>query len=354
MQPRSFISRTMLLGAPVFLLFVAVNYFGDASLLFEIGYEEKMAEIILEGEMVENFYDFDERIFQKEVISNLDETPEVVVLGSSRGMLINTFTLDSAYTLMNNSVSGASVEDLIALYQTYRLNDHRPGRVILSFEPWTLNRNNEQGRWKSLKGEYQSFFDPNNYEPPGIPWDKYAQLFSPSYFQASLYQLIDGNGSRDPKRAKDPYNETNTKMPDGSLVYYDEYREAAPDYVDQLIRKYMEGDIYSIENFKELDAELRLQYEQLVDTLLAEEMELIIYLEPYHPIMLKEASENYPIVFEAERWLKKMAADRSLRVIGSFDHTKLDFDADDFYDAMHLKQSAVTELIQRNAPIFAP
>ena len=354
MQPRSFISRTIILGAPVFLLFVAVNYFGDASLLFEIGYEEKMAEIILEGEMVENFYDFDERIFQKEVISNLDETPEVIVLGSSRGMLINTLTLDSAYTLMNNSVSGASVEDLIALYQTYRLNDHQPNRIILSFEPWTLNRNNEQGRWKSLKGEYQSFFDPNNYEPPGIPWDKYAQLFSPSYFQASLHQLIDGNGSRDPKRAKDPYNETNTKMPDGSLVYYDQYREAAPDHVDKLIRKYMEGDIYSIENFKELDQELITQYEALVDTMIAEGIELVIYMEPYHPIMLEEASNNYPIVFEAERWLKQMATTRSIPMIGSFDHTALGMTADDFYDAMHLKQGAVTELMQGNSPVFNP
>lgn len=349
MDLKAFISKSLLLGVPMLLAFMSVNFFGDASLLFEPDFELKMSEILLDGGMIENFYDYDERLFQKEVIINQKENPELVILGSSRGMLLNTATFDSTYTLMNNSVSGATHQDQIALYQCYRLQGKQPKKVYLSFEPWTLNRNNEQKRWASLTNEYMNFFDPAYYQDPGFPWVKWAQLVSPSYFQASLQTLFKGNGSRDPKRAKDPFNETNTKLTDGSLVYSDPYRLATPEEIEKRVAKYMTGDIYSIENYTELDPQYQGEYAQFVDTLLAHEVELTLFMEPYFPKMWKEAERNYPMIRESENWLIKLAEERNIQVIGSFNPHTLGLDSSAFYDAMHLKYEVVQELFDPTA-----
>ena len=47
------------------LILVVVNYIGDSANLFKIGYESKMAEIVIQGNYVTNIDNYDDRIFQK-------------------------------------------------------------------------------------------------------------------------------------------------------------------------------------------------------------------------------------------------------------------------------------------------
>jgi len=114
-----FINKFIIISLPVLILLFTVNYFGDAARIFDSDYEKEMAETLMKGSFVTNISNYDERVFQKELINRMNNAPEILVLGSSRTMLINS-TYFPNQTFFNNSVSGASIEDIIALFQMYK------------------------------------------------------------------------------------------------------------------------------------------------------------------------------------------------------------------------------------------
>ena len=187
---KKFIYKVICTSLPIILALVTVNYFGDAANLFNTGYEGKMADIVIGDSCVTNISNYDERVFQHELITRMKNIPNTVVIGSSRTMLITTDYFPSQ-TLFNNSVSGASIEDLIAIYQMYKERNYFPKTIIIGIDPWTFNENNSQSRWKSVESYYLQFHDrtlstfiANNQ------FQKYEQLFSLSYFQPSIKNIL--------------------------------------------------------------------------------------------------------------------------------------------------------------------
>ncbi len=87
---KKFIRKVVITSFPIVIILIGVNYFGDAAKLFDSEYEKMMAAIVLNGNYVTNITDYDERIFQKELINGMNNSPEVLVIGSSRTMLINS------------------------------------------------------------------------------------------------------------------------------------------------------------------------------------------------------------------------------------------------------------------------
>jgi hypothetical protein len=210
---------------PVFGLLLLVNYFGDAAHIFDSNYEKTMAEIVSNGHNVTNIENYDERLFQAELINNKNIRPKFVVIGSSRTMLLNSHNL-SSNSFFNNSVSGAGMKDLIALYQLYKVNKKIPQKIMIGIDPWIFNESNNDERWKSIGKYYYQFVNSNvSNDLDGF---KYKQLLSFSYFQASLKNIpvVIGRESF-PISTNKKYNLTNTKLRDGSLVYEKEYREAS-------------------------------------------------------------------------------------------------------------------------------
>ena len=116
---KRFLIRTSKIACPILIILVSVNYFGDAARIFDPEYEREMSEILMSGRFITNINNYDERVFQKEVINRMAKAPEVLVLGSSRTMLINS-SYFPGQTFFNNSVTGASIEDLISLFQVYK------------------------------------------------------------------------------------------------------------------------------------------------------------------------------------------------------------------------------------------
>jgi len=155
---KKFIYKASLSTIVVLTILVSVNYFGDAAKLFGSDYEKVIATILLNGKNVTNISNYDERRLQKELIENLKKTPDIVILGSSRTMLINDEYFTEKF-LLNNSVSGASIEDLISIYQIYKSKGMIPGKVIIGIDPWLFNENNNQSRWKTLEKEFNTFFE---------------------------------------------------------------------------------------------------------------------------------------------------------------------------------------------------
>ena len=152
-----------------------------------------------EGYNATNLGSYNERLLHKSFIESLKSRPEIVVLGSSRSQLIdNSFTKEKK--LVNNSLTGATIEDIIALYNIYDLKSIDPQTVIIELSPWLLNENNNQLRWKVIQEDYNTLLPKiNNDNIISIKnkwWEippEYAELVSFEYFQESIKYFYKNN-----------------------------------------------------------------------------------------------------------------------------------------------------------------
>ena len=343
---KKFIFKTTIFSVLTLLFLVSVNYWGDSAKIFHPAYEKKIADIIFTNQNATNISNYDERILQKELIDKLHSNPDILILGSSRTMLINS-TFFEEKKVINNSVSGASIEDLIAIYQIYNEKDILPKKIILGIDPWLLNENNGQKRWKSLEKEYTSFSIERKEINKSILNNKVMQLFSFSYFQASLKNLPNViKGKSEPIASKEKYNQTSTRLVDASLSYGKQYREVSNEEVNNNAKNYISGNIYSIEKFNTISPDILQEFENLCLSILENNIELSFFLTPYHPIVYEKVIQDYSIVLDVENQVVKFAEEKGIECFGSFSPQKVDMKNTDFYDGMHCKEHAVKEIMK--------
>jgi hypothetical protein len=329
-----------------FLFLVSVNYWGDSAKIFQTGYENKIADIIFNNKNATNISNFDERILQRELINNLEIRPDIMVLGSSRTMLINS-TYFKGSKFINNSVSGASFEDLISIFQIYKTKKILPKKIILGIDPWIFNRNNGQESWKSLRNEYYSFTNKKTIKKESIINNKFKQLFSLSYFQSSFRNLPNVIiGTNDPIATDKINNESNTKLVDGSLSYNKIYRESLNTNVEILVRSNVSKDIYSIENFNIISPKIFDEFEDLCKNILDNNIELSFFISPYHPIFYEKIKQDYPMVLLTEKIILKFAKENNIKCFGSFNPMTEELESQDFYDGMHDRESTIKKILK--------
>ena len=195
-------------------MLVSVNFFVDPANLFHHrtiqegqSYEEHVAHQIISGYHVTNVETMDERLFQKHVISLLPSRtpPDVVILGSSRCQMIGD-NIFPGKTVMNNGVTGATIEDLLAIVNMYDSLELPMNEIFIELSPWYLNDNNGQTRWKSISPDYTAFVNKlqlnehQKLEQPGnVSWidPKVLELFSFEYFQQSVKHLLNRSTSKE-------------------------------------------------------------------------------------------------------------------------------------------------------------
>jgi hypothetical protein len=341
---KKFIYKTLLTSLPLLFLLIVVNYFGDAARLFDNDYEKSMAEIVSSGRYVTNFENYDEILFQKEVISKTNIKPELIVIGSSRTMLIrNELFRDTLF--FNNSVSGASIEDLISIYQLYKINNKLPNKIIIGIDPWTFNENNNQMRWRSLSTYYHRFQNPTEQEKPS--YFKYKELISVSYFQSSIKMIPRlFAGKLKLKSTFEKYNILGTKLNDGSLVYGERYRNATQIEINNKINSYLAGSIYSIEHFDTISIKIFREFEQLIADMKSNRIQIEFFLAPYAPLVFDKIQEKYPMVLKSEEIINNYAISNNIKMYGSFNPYILGMDSTFFYDGMHCKENGVERIIK--------
>ena len=292
---KKFIINISILFVPIILILVVVNYIGDSANLFKTGYELKMAEIIIQGNYVTNIDNYDERIFQKEIIEHVKKAPEIIVLGSSRSMSIDRTLLGNT-NVFNNSVSGASLEDYVAIYQIYKENNKMPKKVMIDIEPHLFNENNNQERWKSIQNFYYDF---SNEKKSNTEINKYKELISLSYFQSSLPKLSKVSmGKGEPEATQNKFNRTNTKLTDGTLVYGKLYRDASKIEIEKKVSSLLAGDLYSIERFNSIDESIWTEFEKLISDMKKNNIIIEFFLCPHHPKIYNRIEEGYPMVLK--------------------------------------------------------
>ncbi|MEQ9824853.1 MAG: hypothetical protein ABQ298_10755 [Puniceicoccaceae bacterium] len=347
---KRFLVKVMLFATAVLGFVVCVNLIGDPANLFVFKYEENLANELLSGNNVSNIANFDERQLQRHYIEGLETAPDYAVLGSSRTLMIRDDFLTNS-SLRNHSVSGASLEDLIGIFQLYRETGKLPDHLLIGIDPWVFNERNGQIRWKSIADAYWRFHGKSEAEEvvERTLFDL-QQLISVSYFQSSLWTLLT-NRNKGIQVTDTETNDGKTRLWDGSMVYGSHVRERQPLEVNRLAHNYIQGGVYSLDHFDSISETLWKEFSEWIEVVLAHQIEVAFVMVPYHPKVSQHLAQDYPVVAEVEKRVRSFAQQHQIPISGSFDARNLGFDNTAFYDAMHCRPFAVRQLAE---PLLNP
>jgi len=336
-----------------------VSYIGDPGEAFSRNIHEKeVAAILLGGENVCNFDDCDGRLIQKNLIQTDTRQVNAIVLGSSRSMQIrNSSLVDPAVDrqiFLNHGVPGASLEDYIAILDLYLERGYIPRTIIIGVDPWILNANNDQKRWRTLEEEYydglarinSTLIVSDQYSMDiGYYIDRYSSLIARQILFNSINKIISGPCHATDADEADGY----IKLTDGSISYPVDIRTRTVEQVDAEANDYAHSvPIFALGNFDQIDEESRQEFEATIQFLKSRNTTVVLFLPPYHPIVYdKIASEaQYSTVGVSESYFREFASAENITLVGSYDPNYLNLSSIDFYDGHHLKRDVVDSVFR--------
>lgn len=347
-----FIVKISIICLPILFILISVNYFIDPANLFNEGkYEKGISKDLCNGYHVTNIvYNYDQRLLQKYLIDCLPKVPKTVILGSSRSMLIGSDYISSG--LLNSSVSGASIQDFLAIYNLYRKRHFIPETIILGLDPWLLNDNCEQDRWESVANDYYEMLEyiglakysnkeSSKFKLFRSKFEKYIQIVSFRYFQQSLLMV---GSTTNYYPTKELVNDYFTMHTDGSINYDKKYRSTDSVGIINYAKSYINSKpIYSLGNFSKFSNRNIEILEKFIQYLKEQNVDVVFFLAPYHPLVYDyfQMNNNLKIVLETENYYFKLAKKYNIELIGSFNPNTYKLNSDDFFDGMHCKENAI-------------
>jgi hypothetical protein len=346
--------KKILLLLPIPAVVFATTWMVDpASIKNDGNYETGVAALLLSGKNVANLVNYNERNLQKKIIHGLSIAPEVVVLGSSRCLPIDSGFFPG-HLFLNSFVSGASLEDYLGVFDMYRKRELKPKLVIIGLDPWVLNRNNGQKRWKDLNDEYIEMKSILGFSTTHL-WRikenilnrmvKYKEFFSPAYFVKSSIDLIKKGSAGKKYWATDKLQaEEPIKRADGSYDYGKKVREKKIADINIDARIFiMTKPLSYLGEFTELDQSTMQLLDCFTDYLRKNDINVMFFLPPYHPTVYDviKANPSYAMVAESEKWYRYLADKYKIKIIGSYDPKALSLEESDFYDGMHPNKQAI-------------
>lgn len=325
---------------------VYFNYTFDSYGFFKQNNEVSFAaKAVATGNNIAGLENYDERLFQKQVFQNFEVYPETLIIGSSRTMMVQSSMLSNSNRTFNHSVSGASLEDYIAILGLYAQKKVLPKKVIFGIDPWIFNKNNRQSRWLGLSTEYNFILGEIRGTASQVvikkDENKYFQLIN---FENTKNNFLHFKESHKIKIITDENIDSTIKRADGSIVYPFKTRFQKDTETQKLVKEYIVGEIYSLGNFKEL-SNIQL-FEDFILFLTKNGVTVELFLPPYHPTVYNYFSNNYQYinVLKSEAYLRKFAKKHSLKVYGSYNPKEYGLTSHDFTDGMHGK-SVVSQKI---------
>lgn len=337
------------------MLFLAtINYLVDPAKLFDdLKYEKQVAALLVQGNMLANLRNYDERTVQKLVIRHMHQVPDTVVFGSSRSMKLRS----SAFPKMrfyNHSVSGATLADFIGLWQVYRQRRSLPVNVIIGIDPWVFNSNSGQVRWRVLSQEIADYAadtgaDVRLQSGANVTTSKLRTLFSLAYLTESLKSIVFSPGAdiADYLLTDDTSHPLGVKLSDGSVVSPLQRRDIDADILLADAKKYaLQKPVYSLEGFARIDPDLQRTFENWFETMRSDGINITLLLIPYHPDTYPRLVDgDYRIITDVEHYLRQLANRDDIVLKGSFDPLQAKCSASDFTDGMHPRMACVHRLL---------
>ena len=338
---------------PIPVFFISINYFVDPANLFNNEIYEKIVGHLTNGENVTNVPNLDERLLQKLLIENLNECPEEIILGSSRIMLIGKTSDTQKEKYINNGVSGASIEDFFSILYLYEKKGCKIKKISLGIEPFLLNENNGQTRWKTLEFEFFELYNQlftQKKRSNSLISSKYNELFSFSYFKSSLEFLFSKN-NKHIHPTTNIYNVEMTRLSDGSITYDNETRNLSSSKVDRKVEHtILDQPLYSMRDFKQLSEYNKVLFTFFIDYIIRNNIETEFIFVPLHPLLFNylQNDPNYKMFFEAEAFYREIALKKNINIVGSFDPNKYNLNSADFYDGFHCKEGIIKKLYSKS------
>lgn len=303
--------------------------------------EYRLARLLSENDYV-YFENLDERKFMAARLYYPLSPTNSIVVGSSRVMQINSTILGE--NIQNFSVSGASVEDIIA-FGLEALAKLQYQNIYISADPWILNLNNQQNRYRSIDDLFQywltrmysslipvSYFRNNSTNMNG--------LYNVNYLQELRRNFSLGNQNVIPTHGDS--EAVDKKAYDGSHIYnVRALDENITEARDEILNYAMLEFAYDAEAISNLEA--------LVDYLKENSVRVTLVLSPYHPAVYQFMADQKPIFLELESWYRDFAEENDIQIIGSYDAHLVGCTENEFYDGMHPTASCISRLFMDNS-----
>jgi hypothetical protein len=232
---------------------------------------------------------------------------------------------------LNCSVSGATLEDLIAISEMHKTFNMSADTVIFSIDPWIFIENGN--RWQTL----------NKYLPEQSEFkftqkdDKYNQLLSPSYFQASFKSLF--------QKRYFVHNDLPTKnkgrliLPDGSLKYPSSNTNDTT-LTKRKIQKFLSEKKSLTNDIINPDTNRIIEFKKLIHRFKDDNTHIILLILP---VPEKVYANDRKILNLTETSIYNL--ELPVNIIGSFNPEKLRAGVNCFFDEKHLKKQAISDIL---------
>ena len=280
-------------------------------------------------------------------------TAQCAVIGSSRVMQISSVRKerslsDNCPSLINLGVSGASLEDFLALSETILRNEKPPKVIVFGIDPRNLNFNRDS-KWIRHK---QNFFNIKSKLEGEYPDDNSSStlalvrnLINLEYFLRSL-QLILSEKTQLIKKVQEFDHQlgigSSVLLPDGSLIHSAE--SILSDEVYNKL-KFNNGETFGIRGSQWVNEKAVELFIRLVNHLQQQKFKIILILTPYHPAAWNIAEQSgITEINVVESKVHEIARLTGVQVIGSYNPNHIGCTADEFFDAIHGKATCLTKL----------
>jgi hypothetical protein len=323
------------------------NYLTDSMGLFHEDGILNAAIDLNSGKMIAGLVNSDDRMLQKMIIETGKDKLDIIAIGSSRTLLLRKSFLneDKDKKFFNHSMGTCLLGDYMAIVGMYDVKGYLPQKIILGIDPWIFNKNagaleprSVGYYYKIIRRKIEGKKEDENITN-GKPDAKYFQLVNMEYTTENIKYLLK-NDKRHYYIVKSADVDDYIMDTDGSLYYPFSIRNTKGVSGNATA----ESGAHSLEEFQSISNQDL--FEKFIKYLVLNHVEVIIFLPPYHPDAYKAliTHRQYKIIADVEAYLVAYAARNNIKLIGSYNPEKYQFQASDFFDWIH-GQEIVTKSI---------
>jgi hypothetical protein len=330
----------------------------------------KAASAVRPGFAVTDYKDVDERRFQQARLHAIPR-PRIVAFGSSRIMQLTTAAVGAAPgEFYNTGMSGATVEDYIAMWAVLERLDKAPEVALFAIDPWIFNSSHPQLRWRVLAEEVDRYLrrSGSSGSPVLEPlervvyrWYQAKEFLSYAVLRNSVRDLRRGLRSRMAGSGRGAgvedwlvVSETAASghqilRADGSLLYDAQFLAWSPEERRETAVRYAANLTAGLAEFK-WDTERMNRLVGLWTDMRRRGVTVIAFVPPYHPVAwrtLRDDPRYAQTAGAGPRFLAQTAAGLGVVFGDLSDPDSIPCPAAEFYDGDHATDACLGRIARR-------
>jgi len=334
--------RAVLIGICIgFLSITAFNYYVDAFNLFNKS-NSNMAQDLQNGYYITGNNISSNRVdnIYEPLIRSIKNNIDVLVIGSSRTMLLNRNTLFGKAKLDYYNFTAGTARLKYYAKILGLLNKHNiafPHTIILGFDPWVFDEKASLAQIKKLLSNHSD----NEFN--------YSQLINFEYTKMNILSLINqkkylkSKNLQDLKKGKDVII-----SPDGDMHYPERNDSISRDKLLQNVKDGLKDCDENNSNTKcikydNLNNFFEAKY--LINYLKEKGVNVIVYLAPFEPTFYDHII-RYNNFEKHNNDILNFFRENELEIIGSYNPNELKLSSDYFLDGSHLSKDGVKLLFK--------